>query len=190
MPSEPTPSEKATDSSIEPDQPTPTDGPATTAAAPDDPTAIGEPDGPGWATGEDVELATALRVAVMRLRRKLNFQRAQDHYLTANQLSVMGTLKIHGAMTIGEVALHEKVRPPSMTRTITSMEELGLVTREPHPSDRRLVVVRLLPAGEGIIRDDRKHRDAWLASRLTALTPEELETLRRAAPILERLAAS
>lgn len=136
-------------------------------------------DPPNTETKENVALATTIRVAVMRLRRKLNYQRAQDHYLTANQLSVMGTLKLHGAMTIGELALHEKVRPPSMTRTITSMEELGLVAREPHPSDRRLVVVRLQPAGERIIHDDRKHRDAWLASRLNALTPEEAAILRQ-----------
>ena len=184
VPSEPIPPQKVTEH--QPDENTTSEDSASESRTGDD--SDGVPERPPDAS--DVELATAIRVAVMRLRRKLNYQRAQDHYLTANQLSVMGTLKTHGAMTIGELALHEKVRPPSMTRTITSMEELGLVTREPHPSDRRLVVVRLLPAGEGIIRDDRKHRDAWTASRLTSLTPEELAILRQAAPILERLAAS
>jgi DNA-binding MarR family transcriptional regulator len=126
----------------------------------------------------------------MRLRRRLNIQRAADHLLSANQLGAMGTLKRLGPMTVGELAAQERVRPPSMTRTVTSMEELGLVAREPHPTDGRQVLVRLADEGKRIMLEDRKRRDAWLARELHQLTPEEKEILRRAAPILERLAAS
>jgi DNA-binding MarR family transcriptional regulator len=135
-------------------------------------------------------LASALRISVMRLSRRLRNQRAADHQLSANQLGVMATLNRHGLLTIGEIAGHEKVRPPSTTRTVTSLEELGLVVREPHPSDRRQVLVRLADEGRRILAEDRKRRDAWLARRLHELSPEEKEILRSAAPILERLAAS
>jgi DNA-binding MarR family transcriptional regulator len=102
----------------------------------------------------------------------------------------MSTLHGRGPMTIGELAAAEKVRPPSTTRTVTSLEELGLVVREPHPTDRRQVLVRLAEAGRRLLAEDRKRRDAWLARRLRELSPEEKEILRAAAPILERLAAS
>lgn len=126
----------------------------------------------------------------MRLSRRLRNERAVDHQLSANQLGVMSTLHRHGMLTIGEIAAIEKVRPPSTTRTVTSLEELGLVVREPHPTDRRQVLVRLADEGRRLLAEDRKRRDEWLARKLGELTPEEKEILRAAAPILERLAAS
>lgn len=141
-------------------------------------------------TRTDAGLASVLRIAVTKLHRRLRSQRAEDHQLSANQLGAMATLKRHGSMTVGELAAHEKVRPPSMTRTVTSMAELGLVVREAHPTDGRQVVVRLADEGLRILDEDRKRRDAWLARKLKELSPEEKEALRQAARILERLAAS
>ena len=37
---------------------------------------------------------------------------------------------------------------------------------------------------------DRRRRDAWLAQRLAALTPEQRALLREVAPLLDELAAS
>jgi DNA-binding MarR family transcriptional regulator len=129
-------------------------------------------------------------MSVMRLSRRLRSERAVDHQLSANQLGVMATLNRHGVLTIGEIAAIEKVRPPSTTRTVNSLEDLGLVVRVPHPTDRRQVLVRLADEGRRILAEDRKRRDEWLARRLAELSPEEKEILRAAAPILERLAAS
>jgi DNA-binding MarR family transcriptional regulator len=126
----------------------------------------------------------------MRLSRRLRTERARDHQLSANQLGVMSTLNRHGPLTIGEIASLEKVRPPSTTRTVTSLEELHLVVREPHPTDRRQVVVRLSDDGRRLLTEDRKRRDAWLARRLHELSPEDIEIVRKATPILERLAGS
>jgi DNA-binding MarR family transcriptional regulator len=75
-----------------------------------------------------------------------------------------------------------------MTRVVTRLEELGLVERTPHATDRRQVVVQLTVAGADLLARDRRRRDAWLARRLEELGPEELEAVRRAAPVLERLA--
>ncbi|SDR73607.1 MarR family winged helix-turn-helix transcriptional regulator [Actinopolymorpha singaporensis] len=138
----------------------------------------------------DAGLASVLRISVMRLSRRLRNQRAADHQLTANQLGVMSTVNRHGALTIGEIAALEKVRPPSTTRTVSSLEALGLAVREAHPTDGRQVVVRLADEGRRILAEDRKRRDAWLAQRLRELSPDEKEILRQAAPILERLAAA
>jgi DNA-binding MarR family transcriptional regulator len=138
----------------------------------------------------DPGLASTLRLSVMRLGRRLRNQVAEDNQLSANQLAVMATLNRHSLLTIGELAAFEKVQPPSMTRTVTHLEALGLVVREPHPTDGRQVVVRLADEGRRLLAEDRKRRDAWLAKRLRELTPEEKEILRAAAPILERLASS
>ena len=90
-------------------------------------------------------------------------------------------------MTPGELAEHEKVQPPSMTRVIAVLEERGLVMRAPHLTDRRQVVLTVTDEGRSVVQRARRRRDAWLAKRLKELTPQERATLRAAAPILEKL---
>jgi DNA-binding MarR family transcriptional regulator len=128
-------------------------------------------------------------MSVMRLGRRLRQQRTDDR-LTASQIGALATLSREGALTLGELATQEHVQPPSMTRITAALEDLGLVTRTPHPTDRRQVLFAVTRAGEKLLVADRKRRDAWLCQHLAALTADELEALRAAAPILERLARS
>src|SRR5438874_13447586 len=98
----------------------------------------------------DPGLATSLRISVSRLARRLRVERAAaglgEPDLSETQLAALATLERHGAMTPGELAEHEKVQPPSMTRVISVLVELQLVRREPDPSGRPPVV---LPATHG-----------------------------------------
>jgi DNA-binding MarR family transcriptional regulator len=138
----------------------------------------------------DVGLATALRSSTLRLSRQLRRQRVDGADLTANQLGVLGALGKHDAMTIGELAAHEQVKPPSMTRIVSNMEEAGLVVRRPHDTDKRQIVVELTASAHALLQANRRRRDEWLQTKLKKLTPEERDILRKAAPVLERLAAT
>src|SRR6185437_1992401 len=93
-------------------------------------------------------------------------------------------------MTPGELADHEKVQPPSMTRVIAVLEERNLVLRSPHPTDRRQVILTVTEEGRGVVQRVRRRKDAWLARRLAELTDAERATLRAAVPILEKLSQS
>jgi DNA-binding MarR family transcriptional regulator len=75
-----------------------------------------------------------------------------------------------------------------MTRIIVLLEEKGLVRREPHPQDRRQVIVTATEPAAEILAESRRLRDAWLADLARELTEEEWARLRSAAPVLERLA--
>jgi len=137
----------------------------------------------------DSGLASALRISVARLSRRLRSERdPENELLPVGQLSVLGALKRGGERTVGELAALERVQPPSMTRTVNCLEEGGYVVRRKHETDGRQVVVALSEQGEQTIAADRKRRDAWLAQRLRELTPDERALLRQAAPIIERLA--
>lgn len=136
----------------------------------------------------DAGLAAALRISVARLTRRLRSERDPRNELSIGQLSVLGALYRNGACSIGELAAHERVQPPSMTRTVNCLEDAGYVLRRPHETDRRQVVIELADKGTTTLEADRRRRDAWLAQRLRELTPEERSVLRQAAPILERLA--
>ena len=134
-------------------------------------------------------LASTLRLSVMRLARRMRAQRA-DTMLTLSQLAALATLDRHGPMSPGELAAHEKISPPSMTRLLGVLESGGLVVRTAHPTDRRQVMLEVSPAGQDLLKEDRRRRDVWLAQRLTDLDPDELAVLQRAAGILDRLAST
>jgi DNA-binding MarR family transcriptional regulator len=139
----------------------------------------------------DSGLASALRISVARLSRRLRSERDPDNeLLPVGQLSVLGALNRFGESTVGELAALERVQPPSMTRTVNCLADGGYVVRRKHDTDGRHVVVALSERGRTTLLADRARRDAWLARRLRGLTAEERDLLRRAAPILERLATS
>jgi len=142
-------------------------------------------------TRSDVGLATALRISVSRLARRLRVERTAqgtpESELSDTQFAALSALERHSAMTPGELAEHEKVQPPSMTRVIAVLEERGLVMRAPHLTDRRQVVLTVTDEGRTVVHRARRRRDAWLAKRLKELSPQERATLRAAAPILEKL---
>ena len=138
----------------------------------------------------DAGLASELRLSVMRLRRRLAVERHPDNQLSLNAMAVLGALYRNGDLAPSELAALERVRPPSMTRTLGCLEDGGHVARRPHDSDRRQVVVSLTERGRETLLADRRRRDAWLALRLRDLTPDERAVLRAAAPILEKLSTS
>lgn len=134
-------------------------------------------------------LASALRLAVVRLNRRMRAQRA-DSFVTISQLAAMSTLDFHGPLTPGELASHEKVQPPSMTRVLAGLEEMALVARRPHPTDGRQVIVELTDAGKQLCRDEVRMREAWLSRRVAELDPEEQEALRKAVEVINRMVES
>jgi DNA-binding MarR family transcriptional regulator len=136
----------------------------------------------------DAGLAAELRLSVMRLRRRLAVERHPDNELSLGAMAVLGCLYRHGELSVGQLAAHERVQPPSMTRTVNCLEEGGYVARRPHDTDGRQVVVALTDRGRDTVLADRARRDAWLAQRMRELSADERAVLRKAAPILERLA--
>ncbi|MGH7876550.1 MAG: MarR family winged helix-turn-helix transcriptional regulator, partial [Candidatus Dormibacteraceae bacterium] len=84
------------------------------------------------------ELASALRISVARLARRLRAEQTGDA-LSATQAAALSSLARHGPLTPSALAEHEKVQPPSMTRVIGILEDKGLATRSPHPTDARQV---------------------------------------------------
>jgi DNA-binding MarR family transcriptional regulator len=139
-------------------------------------------------TLDTAALAHDLRLAVMRFSRRLRTQRV-DTSVTLTHLAALSTLQRNGPMSPGELAAHERVQPPSMTRVVVALESLGLVTRTPHPTDGRQVIIDLTPAAEELLAAEARAREAWLTERLQELTPAERAVLRDASAIMDKLAS-
>jgi len=151
------------------------------------PAAPARRDRPVFESDLDGVLADDLQVSVMRLARRLRSVRG-DHRLTLTQLSLLSALQRHGPLTPGEIAEHEQVRPPSVTRTLAALDELHLITRAPHPDDRRQHLIELTPAAADLISADRRRRQVWLAEQVDRLGPADRAALAAAVSVLDRLA--
>jgi DNA-binding MarR family transcriptional regulator len=146
--------------------------------------------GPGMAgTAGKAEppLASRLRLAVVRLNRRLRAQRT-DSTVTLTQLSALSCVHKCGPLTPGELAAKERVQPPSMTRVIAALEERGLVSRSPHPSDGRQAIVSVTEEGLAYLDAEAAARERWLDQRLAELTDDEREVLARCVELIDRMA--
>ena len=133
-------------------------------------------------TDADARLASDLSLAVVRLARQLRFRRP-DSPVSLSRLSALATLAKEGE-TPGALATRERVRPPSMTRVIASLCELGFVARTAHPADGRQVLVSVSRAGTDLIEAERRASKEWLKRRLDRLEPDKRKTLLVAADLM------
>lgn len=127
------------------------------------------------------ELAYDVRIACMRLVRRVryNTEALPPHFFTA-----LAAVE-RGGETAAELAARERVSAPAMSRTISELNERGYITRAVDPDDRRRQLLTITEAGAEALHVARRQRDQWMVERLTALSPEELDTLRRAATIID-----
>ncbi|MGH9119545.1 MAG: MarR family winged helix-turn-helix transcriptional regulator [Acidimicrobiales bacterium] len=138
-------------------------------------------------TTEIAELAERVRTIITPLARQLR-QHANDG-LTPTLLSAIGTISRRGPITLGDLAAQERVSPPMITKVVASLEAQGLVERTSDQADRRVSRVALTPAGEAWLREARARRNQWLARRLETLSPQDIELLGEALPVIERMLA-
>jgi len=134
------------------------------------------------------ERAAHLRTAIVRTARRLRQEAAAETTgLTPTSVAALATIERHGPMTPSEIAAIERVKRPTITRTLGCLEREGLIDRTTDPADRRSAMVSVNGAGRERLRRLRKRKNAYLARRMRDLTDEEVETLERAAEILERM---
>ena len=136
-------------------------------------------------TSSAPQLASRLRLAVARTARRLRQEAGGG--LSPTLSAALASVDKHGPLTPSELADRERVKRPTATRLLATLEEGGLVARTSDPSDRRSSLIAVTPAGHDLLRTMRTRKDAYLAQRLDKLTVDERETLARAADLLERL---
>ncbi|MGE4428520.1 MAG: MarR family winged helix-turn-helix transcriptional regulator [Solirubrobacteraceae bacterium] len=139
------------------------------------------------ATATTEETAVRLRLAIMRAARRLR-QESQGGLGPASG-AALATIAVHGPLTPSQVAEHEKVKRPTVTRIIAGLEEAGLVVREADPDDGRSCRVRTTEAGDERLADARARQAAQVAGWLEDLDDADRDTLARAAEILSAIAA-
>jgi DNA-binding MarR family transcriptional regulator len=140
-------------------------------------------------TRDDAEaIADRLHSAAIHLLRRLRREDATSG-LSAPRLSALSVIVFGGPLTLGELANAEQVRPPTMTRLVSALEDAGLVGREADPEDKRLTRIRATAKGRSLLSQGRARRVAALTEEVRALASGERADLARALAILDEVIA-
>lgn len=130
--------------------------------------------------------AARLRLGVVRTARRLRQEAATEAGgLTPTSTAALATIERHGPLTPSELADIERVKRPTITRTLGCLEREWLIDRTPDPDDGRSNLISVNAAGRERLRRLRGRKNAYLARRMRHLPEEDLATLARAAEILE-----
>jgi DNA-binding MarR family transcriptional regulator len=142
------------------------------------------------ATKHDTEamaVADRLRPTLLNLSRELRRERIAG--VSAQQVGLLVSIKHAPGVTVGDLAGKERVSTAAMSKRVSRLERDGLVVRTQNDHDRRRVGLTLTEEGQRVLRRVRSRRTAWLATRLDALPPEELDAVSAAvAPLASLLA--
>ncbi len=138
-----------------------------------------------------METAATLRLAVVRMARRLRQEAAEEaDGLSPTATAALATIERRGPLTPSELAALERVKRPTATRTLAALPRGGLVERTPDPSDGRTSQGSVTAAGRERLRRLRGRKNAYLARRMRDLPAADVATLERAAAILEGMLES
>jgi DNA-binding MarR family transcriptional regulator len=132
--------------------------------------------------------AARLRVAVLRLSRRLRKHDLAG--LTPSQLSTLSCVGKTGPVRLGDLAAAERIAPSTLTRLVNVLEDRGYLVRKPAPEDARAYLVTLTDSGNDALARIRAEATSMLTDILMTLTPEQMAALEAALPALEQLAGS
>ena len=131
------------------------------------------------------DLAEELRLTIARLARRI--RQHQGGMLTPSQYSALATIEQQGPIRLSDLAVAERIAPPTITKIVGGLEEAGHVERNVDPEDRRSARVQLTAKGASTLRQLRTERTAYLRSRIAQLDPADRERLEAALPLLAAL---
>ncbi len=137
-------------------------------------------------TKRPLALANELRPVLLRLARELR-RETEQFGITGGQATLLWLVKRSPGLSLRALAETEGISPPALTGHINRLERSGLLTRVRSTTDRRRVDLELTHDGERVLRSVRERRTAWLAERLGALEPDDLDAVAAAVDPLRTL---
>jgi DNA-binding MarR family transcriptional regulator len=133
-----------------------------------------------------LEVADRLHSTAIHLLRRVRKQDLATGEGPA-RLSALSVLVFGGAMTPGQLAAAEQVKPPTMSRIVAGLERSGLARRIPDSSDARSFRIHATPAGSRLLQRGRKMRIGYLAKQLQGLSGKKLAAVNAAVGILAQV---
>ncbi|BDZ49382.1 MarR family transcriptional regulator [Frondihabitans sucicola] len=131
--------------------------------------------------------AAAVHVAISLFTRRARESKSAE--LSLPERTALSRLDRNGPDTTAGLARWEEISPQAMGVTVSALESKGLLARSPDPQDGRRAILTITPEGVEVVRASRGRLTDRLASTLDEhFSSDEMELIRTAAPVIERLA--
>jgi DNA-binding MarR family transcriptional regulator len=131
------------------------------------------------------DTAARLRRAITRLNRRL--RQSSLGGISPAQASMLSSIDTLNNPSLGDLAIAEQMKPPSVTRLAQSMQEAGLIVCTPDLIDRRCTRVQLSTLGKKEVAAIRKRKTEFLEQKLLSLSDTDQRKAEDLADFLERL---
>ena len=131
--------------------------------------------------------ADRMHSAAIHLLRRVRVADDESMGMTPARRSALSVLVFLGPQSLSELAAAEQVTLPTMSKLVSSMEKGGLVRRERDTADGRVVRLHATPKARRMAERGRERRLAVLESLLGGASAREVEIVREAADIVDRL---
>jgi DNA-binding MarR family transcriptional regulator len=102
------------------------------------------------------------------------------------RLSALSVLVFGGPMALGQLAAAEQVKAPTMSRIVAGLKRSGLAKIETDSKDARRIRVTATAKGKRLLQQARARRVRLVAETLSGLREPEIDTLLKAAELMER----
>jgi DNA-binding MarR family transcriptional regulator len=131
-------------------------------------------------------VADGLHSAAIHLLRRVRKEDSSSGEGPA-RMSALSVLVFGGPKTLGDLAVAEQIKPPTMSRIVAGLERSRLIEITQDPSDARRIRIRASAKGARLLMTARQKRVALLAAELQKLPGEEFIKLQNGVEILRRL---
>jgi DNA-binding MarR family transcriptional regulator len=132
------------------------------------------------------EMAERLRLVFRSMKRQAASVSGSDAP-SHTETFILALLDEKGPMTPSALSVAQNVRPQTTGQALDAMCTRGWVGRDPHPTDRRQILISLTTTGRRALAKGRRLRQAWLVRELGRLKPADRRLLSSSITIFERL---
>lgn len=137
---------------------------------------------------EIMDLASALRLSVGALHKKLRKQSNATQQYSMTEIETVGCLHRHKQLLPTELAALTRITTQSMSQILSKMEKMDLIQRKAADDDKRKTYISLTARGKKMVNETFYERDEWLKTEIeNALTKKEIQLLEKSLLILQKL---
>ncbi len=144
-------------------------------------TTLRAPTSPEAPAALDDALVTALETVIPHyhrvMRRAIALVEGEERLLFPQLRCLQELARTEGPAYAAQLARALLVTPPTMTRTLDSLGERGLVERQPEPASRRQIALAVTPEGQALVDRYEAVITTHLHTLLAPLPPDRQERL-------------
>jgi DNA-binding MarR family transcriptional regulator len=106
--------------------------------------------------------------------------------ITVEQFHVLRYVR-RGIASVSELATAKDISRPAISQAVEVLVKKGLLTRVQSKEDRRCVELVLTEAGNNLMDTVFKETRGWMKELMSELSPDELETIKKAMEIMKKM---